>query len=70
MTLTALDRCDRCRAPGRALTKHEKNRPSQESDTLVWCSHHYNKHKAHLAQHLVFWQPDNDDETSKEPART
>lgn len=58
VALTALDRCDRCRGPAVARTRHENG-------DLVWCNHHYEQHKEALALSLVFYDPQSPDVPNK-----
>jgi hypothetical protein len=60
--LTAMDRCDRCRAPARARTQHENG-------TLLWCRHHYDAYEPRLAPNLVFWHASTEDEPTKAGVR-
>lgn len=51
--LTALDRCDRCRAQAVAVTQHG-------AGELLLCAHHYAEHRVVLAPSLILYQPDED----------
>ena len=42
-TLTALDRCDRCRSQARVIVKGL-------SGELLFCSHHFNEHEKKLTE--------------------
>jgi hypothetical protein len=54
-TITAMDRCDRCKAPAVARTRHE-------TGDLLWCRHHLTKHEAALTPNLVTLLAQSDDE--------
>lgn len=55
--LTLKDRCDRCPAQAKVLTKMKKG------GKLQWCSHHYNEVK-HMLKGLVLHTADERDDDS------
>lgn len=61
-SITAMDRCDRCRAPALAKTLHE-NGP------LLWCRHHFKVHETLLTPFLVLLLQITPDVVSQEPAK-
>jgi hypothetical protein len=78
--LNAQDRCDRCGAQALARTAHEVTAtlPIYPQDTttvtgivpMLWCGHHFTKHRDVLTPLLVWQAPEIAQSTKTTPAHT